>query len=278
MDRLVQRFPALGLFYKPSAAGTSEVYETEQREAYVENEGDEAPDLVDANQTARDLTADELALDDRYSNKLRTQIIRLQTKEQTQPVDVCIHHETYTIYACDVGRSVVEIFDMNGKLQHVIDDPTTSKFQPTAIVVASEGTIITASHFNHCLHMYSPIDHQETEHADQNGSQRDIKDGYYFKQYKLGSAGHDIHQFHHPAGINIDFSDGYLYICDRGNFRIQIMRPEGVCERVIELILRDEEEGHLAPIQIAHQQIGDQVVCIVGTGDAICFISKHADG
>ena len=56
------------------------------------------------------------------------------------------------------------------------------------------------------------------------------------------------------------------------------MRPEGVCERVIELILRDEEEGHLAPIQIGHQQIGTKIVCIVGTGDAICFISKHADG
>ena len=40
----------------------------------------------------------------------------------------------------------------------------------------------------------------------------------------------------------MDFNDGYLYICDRGNYRIQVMRPEGVCERVIDLVLRDQQQ------------------------------------
>jgi len=157
---------------------------------------------------------------------------------------------------------------MYGKLLHVIDDQTTMKFQPTSIAVAYDGTIIVASHFNHCLHMYSP-DNNQNENSN---------DGYYFKQYKLGSSGHNLHQFHHPAGIAIDFTDGYLYVCDRGNFRIQVMRPEGICERVIDLILNDQQQSTIPPVQIAHQQIGDQIVCIIGTGDAICFISKYADG
>ena len=164
---------------------------------------------------------------------------------------------------------------MYGKLQHVIDDQTTIKFQPTTIAVAYDGTIIVASHFNHRLHMYSPIDSQENEEKNPDGN---VHDGYRFQQYKLGSPGHDIHQFHHPAGIAIDYSDGYLYVCDRGNYRIQVMRPEGVCERVIELISRDQEVSHISPIQIAHQQHRGQIVCIIGAGDAICFIPKYADG
>ncbi len=209
-----------------------------------------------------------MALNERYSNKSRTQIIRLQKKDQTQPVDVCIHHDSYTLYLADVGRSVVEIFDMYGKLQHVFDDQTTIKFQPTSIAVAYDGTIIVASHFNHRLHMYSP-DYNENEQS---------HDVYRFKQYKLGSPGHNLHQFQHPAGISMDLNDGYLYICDRGNFRIQIMRPEGVCERVIDLILNDQKQSPIPPIQTAHQRNGNQMVCLIGTGDALCFISKKSDG
>jgi hypothetical protein len=267
MDRLVHRFPALGIFYRQSPPESYENYETEQGEKYVQ-EGDEAPQLVDANQPSRELTADELALNERYSNKARTQEINLQKKDQTRPVDVSIRHESYTLYSCDVGRSVVEIYDMYGKLQHVIDDQTTLKLQPTSIAVAYDGTIIVASHFNHCLHMYSPDDNQN----------ENVHEGYHFKQYKLGSPGHDIHQFHYPAGIAIDFSDGYLYVCDRGNFRIQVLRPEGVCERVIDLVAYDQEQSPVPPIQIALQQKGDQTVCITGKGDALCFIPKCANG
>ncbi|CAF3919560.1 unnamed protein product [Rotaria sp. Silwood2] len=277
MDRLVQRFPSLSIFYKPTACDSSEVYGDEYQPEYVEEvESDEAPELTAANQLPREITADDLALNERYSNKLRTQIIDLQIKEHRQPIDVSIHHESYTLYSCDVGRSIVEIFDMYGKLQHTINDPATTKFQPTAIAVAYDGTVILGSHFHHCLHMYSPIDLHETEDVAQNEI---LQDEYHFKQYKLGSPGHDVHQFHHPAGIAIDFTDGYLYVCDRGNFRIQVMRPEGVCERVIELLTRDEEgECQISPMQITHQQNTQQIVCIVDQGDALCLIPKDADG
>lgn len=274
MDRLVQRFPALGLLYRPPPPTTNTYgnYEVEHGQEYFEEEfggeGDEPPQLVDANSSSRELTADELALNARYSNKLRTQIINLQKKDQTQPVDVRIHHASYTLYSCDVGRSVVEIFDMYGKLQHVIDDQTTIKFQPTSIAVGEDGTIIVASHFNHRLQMYLPDDDNHNENN---------QDTYHFKQYKLGSPGHNVHEFHFPAGIAIDFSDGYLYVCDRGNFRLQVMRPEGVCERVIDLLLNDGEDTTVTPIQIALQQHGDQMVCIIGEGDAICFIPKYVN-
>ena len=72
---------------------------------------------------------------------------------------VFIMKHTHYIHVI-VGRSVVEIFDMYGKLQHVIDDQITSKFQPTAIAVADDGTIIVASHFQHRLHMYSPAEQE----------------------------------------------------------------------------------------------------------------------
>lgn len=229
-------------------------------------ESDEPPQLVEADLSARELTADELALNTRYSNKARTQIINLQRKDQTQPVDVCVHRENYTIYSCDSGRNVIEIFDMYGKLQHVIDDQTTLRFQPTSIAVNEEGTIILASHFTHRLQMYSPTDNNNTNY-----------DGYHFKQYKLGSPGHSIHQFHFPAGLAIDFSDGYLYVCDRGNHRIQVLTPEGICERMIDLYINDGKDTRIAPIQIAHQQRGDQIVCIVGSGDGIFFIPKYAN-
>lgn len=266
----------LSLFYNSSPH--AETYPVEEGgEEYVEEEVVEepVPQLVDATTLARELTADELALGGRYANMLRTQMIDLQNKEQTQPVDVGIHHDTYTIYACDVGRSVVEIYDMYGKLQHVIDDQTMLKFQPTALAVAFDGTVIVGSHFNHRFHMYSPVHPSEDE---QGLSHSQSWSGYQYQQYKLGGPGSDFHEFQYPAGVSIDYTDGYLYICDRGNYRIQVLRPEGVCERVVELLMQTEELNHISPIRLAHQQIGDQMVCIVGMGDSICFIPKYTDG
>jgi hypothetical protein len=154
---------------------------------------------------------------------------------------------------------------MNGKIQHVVNDSTMLQFQPTAIAVAFDGTMIIASHFHHRLHMYSPSPSQN--------------ENYQYKQFKLGSPGNELHQFNHPAGITIDHTNGYLYICDRSNYRIQVMSPEGICERVIELFIKDKKQKYpLDPVRIAHQQNSDQMVCIVGEGDAICFISKHANG
>lgn len=265
---MVHRFPVLGVFYKqPSPDDISPEQETEYVEE--EEEEDQPPQLVDAYQSARELTAEELALNGRYSDKQRVRTISLQNKDQTQPVDVCIHHDTRILYSCDVGRSVIEIFDQNGKLQHVIDDPTTIKLQPTSIAVAFDGTVIVASHFQHRLHMYSPA---------QNENGQVQKHSYQFRQYKLGSPGHDAHQFHHPAGIAMDLNDGYLYVCDRGNYRVQVLRPEGVCDRVADLVLQDQEETPMAPIQVALQRNGNQMICLVGKGDAICFIPKTADG
>ena len=267
----------MGFFFRPPPEAAVEVYEPEQDQEYPAEEEEEAPQLVDE-QAARELTADETALTERYSNPSRTKIIKVQLKDATQPVDVGIHHESSTVYVCDVGRSVVEIFHFNGELEHVIDDPSTVKFQPTAIAIADDGTVIVASHFHHRLHMYSPVDAQSIERADQDGSAGDLNEGYYYQQFKLGSPGHDLHQFHYPAGVDIDRSDGYFYVCDRGNFRIKVMRPEGVCERVIELVVPGDEPYNVAPVQVAHQHNGDQLVCIIGAGDAICFLPKKGDG
>ena len=272
MNRAVRYFPILSLFYKPPSLGLLDASGTEPAYEYAEHfESGEIPQSVGESQSPRELTGDELALSERYSNKLRTQIINLQTKDKTNPIGVCVHYDSYTLYLCDVGRSVVEIFDMFGKLQHTIDDPATIKLHPTAIAVAYDGTIIVASHFQHRIHMYSPVDLQD-------GSDAQNLYEYHFKHYRLGSLGYDLHQFHHPAGITIDFTDGYLYVCDRGNFRIQVMRQEGMCERVIELISNDEEERPIAPIQMAHQQNGDKIICIINQGDALCFFPKYAEG
>lgn len=140
------------------------------------------------------------------------------------------------------------------------------KFQPTAITIAFDGTIMVASHFSHCLHMYTPKDPEKGTNC------------YSYKQFKLGIPGTQIHQFQNPAGIVVDNNDGYLYVCDRGNCRIQIFRPEGICERMIELFLNSKKKYQLDPVRVALQRNSDQIVCIVGAGDAICFISKRANG
>ncbi|CAF2452601.1 unnamed protein product [Rotaria sp. Silwood2] len=221
---------------------------------------------VISNPIAHELTADDLTLNKRYSDKSRMQNIKLQEKNQTQPVDISVDLETNNMYLCDVGRSLVEIFDINGTLQHVIEDKIMSKFQPTAIAVAFDGTLILASHFNHCLHMYLPNDAPNQANC------------YSYKQFKLGIKGNQIHQFYNPAGIAIDHSDGYIYVCDRGNYRIQVITPDGVCERTIELFLDDKKKYPLDPVRIVVQQNSDLIVCIVGAGDAICFIPKYTNG
>ncbi|CAF2067472.1 unnamed protein product [Rotaria magnacalcarata] len=256
IDRLVQRFPALGKFYKqpPSSPVTHASGENFQY--------DQMAGSIGSNPFKYELTADDLALKERYSDKTRTKSIKLQAKDQTQPVDVSINHEKNLIYLCDVGRSIVEIFDMNGTFEHSLSDAIMSKFQPTAIAVSCDGTIITASHFSHCLHMNSP----------------DGASVYSYRRFKLGTEGSQIHQFFHPAGIAIDMNDGYLYVCDRGNNRIQVISPDGLCERVIELFLYGVKNYPLEPIRIAHQKIAGQIVCITGAGDVMCFIPKDADG
>ena len=244
------------------------------QEEVDEQNDDEPPQLVDTDQWARELTADELALIDRYSNKFRTQIIDLQKKDQTQPVDVTVHHESYTFYVCDVGRSIVEIFNFDGSLEHVIDDAIITKFQPSTIAVAHDGTFFVASTIHHQIQMYCPM----VTEQDPNETNANADENFYYQQFKLGSPGSNLHQFSKPSGIAIDNTDGYLYICDRGNFCIKVMRPEGVCERTIELMVSDEHPYYCAPIQVVHQNLSNQLVCLIGSGDAICFVPKSATG
>jgi hypothetical protein len=252
--------PALGIFYKqpPSSPDKSEF---DQKFKYNQSSAS-----VDSNQLTRELTADELALNQRYSDKTCMKFINLPANDQTQPVDLRIHHETNKIYLCDVTRSIVEIYNINGTLEHMIDNSIMLKFQPTAIAVAFDGTIIIASHFNHCLHMYTPNDSKTEANL------------YSYKQFKLGTLGNQMHQFYQPAGIAIDPNDGYVYVCDRGNYRLQVITPEGLCQRVIELFLNHKKKHQLDPIRVAFQQNFDQIVCIIGDGDTICFIPKHANG
>ncbi|CAF1159553.1 unnamed protein product [Rotaria sordida] len=259
IDRFVQRFPVLGRFYKqpPSVFDSSE---PGQQFNY-----DEMFNSIVSNSITNELTADDLTLNERYSDKRRIQYIKLQAKDQTQPVDISIHHQTNKIYLCDVGRSLVEIFDINGTREHVISGTVMSKFQPTAIVVASDRRLIVASYFNHCLHMYYPNDTSNQVNC------------YSYKQFKLGTKGNQIHQFYNPAGIAVDNSDGYLYVCDRGNYRVQVITPDGICERIIELFIHNKKNYPLDPVQLAFQPKFGRLVCIIG-GTAICFIPKYTNG
>ncbi|CAF0847375.1 unnamed protein product [Rotaria sp. Silwood1] len=260
IDRLAQRFPVLGKFYKQPPNSPN------NNESGQDFNYNRMSNSVISNSIEYKITADDLALNERYSDKTRIQNINLQAYDQTQPVDISIHHEKNKIYLCDIGRSVVQIFDINGTLEHVINGKIMSKFQPTAIAVAFDGTLILASHFNHCLHMYLPNDTQNQSNC------------YSYKQFKLGTEGHQIHQFYNPAGITIDKSDGYLYVCDRGNYRIQVITPDGLCERIIELYLNDKKKYPLDPVRIALQPNSEHIVCIIGAGDAICFIPKYTNG
>jgi len=152
---------------------------------------------------------------------------------------------------------------MHGTLLHTVQDSTMIKFQPTAIVVAFDGSMIIGSYFNHCLYMYAPSE-----------SSTD----YSYKQYRLGAQGSQAHEFQLPAGLAMDEKTGNVYVCDRGNYRIQVIRPEGVCERIIELFLNTKKKVPLEPIRVSIQQGLNQLVCLIGSGDAICLIPKDSLG
>ena len=194
--------------------------------------------------------------------------IPLPESGQTQPVDVRVHQESKSIYLCDVGRSLVEIYRMDGQLERTINDAVMTASQPTALAVAFDGTMIIASYFNHCLQMYTPNDSQEKSGVETKP----------YKQYKLGAPGAQLDQFYNPSGIVMDAADGCLYVCDRGNSRIKVLRPDGICDRVIQLALKGQKRAFLDPVRIALQSGHEQIVCIIGAGDALCFLSKYAQG
>jgi 6-phosphogluconolactonase (cycloisomerase 2 family) len=220
----------------------------------------------------RILTGDELALHERYSNPLQNRSINLQVTDRTDPVDIHIHRDTNHLYVCDIGRSLVEIFDVTGTLLHSINDSIINNFHPTAILVKSDGTIIVSSFFSHYLQMYSPM-------TTQFGNDMNMAvNRYSYQTFKLGIEGHQIHQFYHPSGMTIDHQSGYIYVCDRENRRIKVLTPQGICERIIHLVSAHDKRVLLSPIHIAYQSMFDRLVCIVNTGDTICLFSKHANG
>ncbi|CAF1006739.1 unnamed protein product [Didymodactylos carnosus] len=275
LDRMIQRFPILSAFYKPPPPeiaynGGNDNYEYSSTAAvssvYVPTEYGE-------DEQTRELTNDEVILIERYSNKSLRKVIELQLKSETQPIDVCVQKELNYVYVCDAGRNIVQVYDLNGILNHVIDDPNMKTFRPTSIAVGQDGTVIVASHFVHRLQMYSPCQASEWKTNDTSNTE-----GFYYNQFKLGQQGHDPHQFYYPAGIRCDDIDSLLYVCDRGNSRIQIITPDGYCERIIQLVSVDGQL--LAPIQLAflHQDNSETVVCIVGDANCICFVPKYSNG
>lgn len=258
------------------APAYNDAYEQEEvlENQTVDDNDDDAPQLVDIDEDARELTAEEIAVIERYEDVTGTKLIPLQKKDKTKPVGVAVHYDTDAIYLCDVGRSLIEIYNLLGELENVIDDQIISNLAPSSIAVTDDGTIIVASESHHRLHLYAP-----TSYTNDNPSENDAnnEEEYYYQQFKLGSNGTKLHQFQNPSGIAVDAEDGYIYVCDQGNFRIQVISPGGICERSIELIVNDEEPYFCAPIQIAHQYASGFLVCLVA-GDALCFIPKTASG
>lgn len=237
--------------------------------AYCSTDGETAQPPASTQNTSvetvpRPLAAEDLALHDRYSNPLHCAFISLEASDHTHPSDVRIHHEMNRIYVSDVGRSVIEIFDVNGHLLHTINDPAMLNCQPNRFVITPDGTLIISSAIHHCLYMYSPT--------------APLSDHFQYQQFKLGAAGKLIHQFYSPSDLTVDPSNGYIFVCDVGNYRIKVLTPEGVCERIIQLVFLNPRKQYLCPTAITYQPTRNQLVCIVNNEDAICFVSKHANG
>lgn len=201
----------------------------------------------------------------RYSNPLNCRFISLEATDHTHPSDIRIHNALNRIYLSDIGRSIVEIFDMNGQVLHSISDPAILKFQPNRFVVTVDGTLIISSAVLHCLYMYSPAS--------------PFSENFQYQQFKLGAEGKLIHQFSSPSDMVADPNNGYVYVCDVGNYRIKVLTPQGMCERIIQLAyLVNGVKQYLYPTAITYQPTRGQLVCIVNNEDAICFFSKHANG
>ena len=99
-----------------------------------------------------------------------------------------------------MGNHCVQVFAPNGKIK-VLGSGTNRKLgAPFGIAIDFHGRVYVSEFANHCISVFSP-------------------EGDFVTSF--GAQGNGPGELQKPAGLSFD-SDGVLYVCDRGNNRIQL--------------------------------------------------------
>ncbi len=113
------------------------------------------------------------------------------------------------VYVADSGNSRIQIFTPSGEYLSQIKLPSTGVMTPDPTDVAVNNRLnrlFVADNDNHQIHMY------------------DLSSNLLLSSH--GSPGAEKHEFRYPFLMSMD-SDGYLYIVDVINTRVQVLNPDG---------------------------------------------------
>ena len=124
------------------------------------------------------------------------------------PQGVTVDNTTGMIYVADTGNHCVKVFDNTGKYLSRIGDSTgDGKMDYPHSLAIYENRILISQGYSSLFSSSSILNYQ--------------LDGKFLS--RIGKDGTADLQFRYPFGLNINQTNGDIYVCDRDNKRIQIL-------------------------------------------------------
>ena len=158
------------------------------------------------------------------------------------------------IYITDGGTQRVSVYGQDGKFLRQLGSPEVLK-RPAGIAVDPAGT-----------HVYV-VDIGGVDSMDHGVRVLDAKTGAHLSS--IGKRGDGQGEFNLPRDVAVG-KDGLLYIVDGGNFRVQVMRPDGTFVRSFGSVGR--QGGQFSrPKEIAIDSVGNVYVVDTAFGNFQIF-------
>ena len=124
----------------------------------------------------------------------------------SSPYGVAVHYQTGNIFVADKSNNRVQVFDKDGKYLYKFGDRDGAGKMNTPFCIAFyQNKVFVSQYGAGCLLVY-----------DLNGT--------FLRQ--IGSQGNGEGQLKYPYGITINESNGDIFVCDRGNNRVQIFSKD----------------------------------------------------
>ena len=121
--------------------------------------------------------------------------------ELNNPGRLAIHYKTGNIYIADEVNHRVQVFSCNGDYLFMF----SGKMNIPAGICLSQDKVFVTQYRDHCINMYKLV-------------------GKLTKS--VGSEGNGEAQFNGPLGLDLSDRNNAIYVCDRNNYRIQILTQE----------------------------------------------------
>ena len=121
--------------------------------------------------------------------------------ELNNPRSLAIHYKTGNIYIADRDNHRVQVFSCNGDYLFMFSEKMN---RPFGICISQNNVFVTQLD-GHCINMYE-------------------LEGKLIKS--VGTGGNGEAQFKYPLGLDVSDRTNNIYVCDRGNHRIQILTEE----------------------------------------------------